>query len=120
MGVRGTVRFAVHQQFVIAIRQSIRYVRFHNPVTRKQWWVSVERGLGCSNLALHSLALANNCSAKDDCFLHGAASCDLAAANVKIVPDKLIDKTHSNCVVPASPSAPDCFSEYSQRCQRIC
>jgi hypothetical protein len=52
------------------------------------------------------LALADDCSAKDDCFSHDAASRDLAAAKVKIVPDKLIDKTHSNnCVVPSSHSA---------------
>src|SRR6266404_5334177 len=67
--------FAVHQQLVIAIRQSIRQVRLHNPVTRNQRWISVHRGLGCSNLALYSLALADDCSGKADRFLHNAASC---------------------------------------------
>ena len=70
--------FPVYQQFVIAIRQSIRYVRFHNPITRNERPVSDERGLGCSNLAFHSLAVADDCSAKGDCLLHNAASCEWA------------------------------------------
>jgi len=89
--------FAVHQQLVIAIRQSIRQVRLHNPVTRNQWWVSVQRGLGCSNLALYSLALADDRSAKADCFLHNATSYELTATRVTIVPGNLIDKIDSNC-----------------------
>jgi hypothetical protein len=89
--------FAVHQQLVIAIRQSIRQVRLHNPVTRNQWWVSVQGGLGCSNLARYSLALADDCSAKADGFLHNATSYELTATRVTIVPGKLIDKIDSNC-----------------------
>src|SRR5258708_26019829 len=110
----------INQQIVSAIRQSICQVRFHNPVIRKHCRVSGERGLGCANLAVDSLALADDCSAKDDCFLHDATSCDLTAAEVKTVPGGLIDKTHSNCVAPAAHSAPVCFHEYLQCWQRVC
>jgi len=72
----------IHQQVVITIPQSIRYIRFHNTVTRKQWWIFVERGLGCSNLAPHSLALANDYSAKRNRFLHHATSHDLGRSVV--------------------------------------
>jgi len=42
--------FTVQQQLVIAVRQSVRWVRFHNPVTRNQWWLSLELPNVCTVL----------------------------------------------------------------------
>src|SRR5229473_2267611 len=62
--------------------------RVYNAVIRKHWRVCVERSPGRSNLALHSLMYTDDCSAKDDSFLHDA-SCDLGAAKVFFGPYRL-------------------------------
>ena len=111
----------VHQQVVIAVRQFIREVSFRNPVIRKHHWEPNERGLGRSNFALQSLALADDCSTKDDSVLHNATSCGLTVDKVKIVPGSLSDETRvqiASC--PASRSVSDCFREYFQCRQRVC